>query len=108
MMRYLEDVVTLAHEPSLCNGCRLCTEVCPHGVWEVQGRVARMVDRDACMECGACARNCEPEAITVRAGVGCAAALIAGSLGLENACCYQPPEGATAEGETSSVDPAPC
>ncbi len=30
------------------------------------------------MECGACARNCEPGAIQVQAGVGCAAAVILG------------------------------
>jgi hypothetical protein len=28
------------------------------------------------MECGACARNCDFGAITVNAGVGCAAAII--------------------------------
>jgi ferredoxin len=107
-MRYLDDVVTLAHEPSLCNGCRICTTVCPHAVWSVQDKVAVIADRDACMECGACARNCEPGAITVRAGVGCAAALIAGSLGIKSACCYQPPEGEAADGATAGVDPAPC
>jgi ferredoxin len=29
-----------------------------------------------CMECGACATNCPASAITVDAGVGCAAAVI--------------------------------
>ena len=35
---------------------------------------AVLTDRGACIECGACARNCEAEAISVRAGVGCAGA----------------------------------
>jgi hypothetical protein len=39
------------------------------------------------MECGACAMNCAPGAITVRAGVGCAAAVITGALrGTEPTC----------------------
>jgi len=36
---------------------------------------------DTCMECGACARNCPTEAITVRAGVGCATAVFDDALG---------------------------
>ena len=48
---------------------------------------ARIVDRGACMECGACARNCASGAITVTAGVGCAAAIIGGMLrGTEPSC----------------------
>ena len=35
-------------------------------------------DRDSCMECGACAKNCPFNAIEVDEGVGCAAAIIRG------------------------------
>ncbi|MEJ2191083.1 MAG: 4Fe-4S binding protein [Nitrospirota bacterium] len=35
-------------------------------------------DRDACMECGACQRNCPSQAVTVNAGVGCASAVLKG------------------------------
>jgi hypothetical protein len=39
------------------------------------------------MECGACARNCASGAIAVKAGVGCAAAIIGGMLrGTEASC----------------------
>ena len=75
---YLEN--TLVFTPEICNGCARCVEVCPHAVFVVENKVARMVDRDACMECGACARNCEPGAITVDSGVGCASAIIYGAL----------------------------
>ena len=38
---------------------------------------ARIVDKDACIECGACMKNCAFEAVKVDAGVGCAAVVLA-------------------------------
>ncbi|PKQ16552.1 MAG: ferredoxin [Actinobacteria bacterium HGW-Actinobacteria-7] len=86
-LRYIEEVVTLALDAKLCNGCRQCTMVCPHAVFElVEGR-ARIADKGACMECGACSRNCAPGAITLKPGVGCAAAIINGWItGGEPSC----------------------
>ena len=77
-MRYLETAVTLQFEAAGCNGCAMCVQVCPHAVFVMADKRAAVADRGACMECGACARNCEMGAITVRAGVGCAAGVIAG------------------------------
>ena len=74
--RYLKNVATLAFDEGKCIGCERCTEVCPHGVFEMGDGIARIVDRDACMECGACALNCPTSAIEVNAGTGCAAAII--------------------------------
>ena len=74
--RYLENVTTLAFDKSKCAGCGKCAEVCPHGVFEMDGKKAAVVDKDLCMECGACAMNCPANAIEVGAGVGCAAAII--------------------------------
>lgn len=86
-LRYLPNVVTLQLEADKCNGCKMCTEVCPHAVFVVENKKSRIVDRDACMECGACAQNCESGAITVDPGVGCAAAIICGALtGREPTC----------------------
>ncbi len=79
-LRYLTNVVTLELDVEKCIGCRMCTEVCPHGVFTIENGKAQIVDRDACMECGACARNCEVEAIMVKSGVGCATAVIIGAL----------------------------
>ena len=70
-----------------CAGCGLCATVCPHAVFAIENHTARIVDRDACMECGACAINCPEEAISVNAGVGCAAAVIQGALGGSKPCC---------------------
>ena len=85
--RYLKNVTTLMLDEDKCAGCGMCMEVCPHGVFEAVGRKVRIHDRDGCMECGACAINCLSEAITVEAGVGCAYAIIKGSLtGSEPTC----------------------
>ena len=86
-LRYIEDAVTLAYDQELCNGCGLCVTVCPRAVFAMQGRCAALVDRGACLECGACALNCVPGAISVDAGVGCAQAIITGWLtGSEPSC----------------------
>jgi NAD-dependent dihydropyrimidine dehydrogenase PreA subunit len=86
-LSYLKNGETLVLDPSRCNGCRECIEVCPHAVFEMAAGKARIADRGACMECGACARNCASAAIAVTAGVGCAAAIIGGMLrGTEPSC----------------------
>lgn len=79
-MKYLQNVVTLKLDASQCTGCGLCVQVCPHNVFAMENHRARIVDLDACMECGACAINCADSAISVQAGVGCAAALINGAI----------------------------
>jgi len=76
--KYLKNVVSLSFDEGKCTGCGRCVEVCPHGVIDVQNRKAEIVKRNLCMECGACAFNCAAGAITVNAGVGCAAAIIWG------------------------------
>lgn len=86
-MRYLAGVVTLEYDAEKCNGCRLCVTVCPHGVLGFENKKAFLADRDACMECGACAINCPEDAISVRAGVGCASAIIVGKLSKTDPTC---------------------
>jgi NAD-dependent dihydropyrimidine dehydrogenase PreA subunit len=87
MLRYLAGVTTLSLNEATCTGCGMCVMVCPHAVFALDDAAVRIVDRDACMECGACARNCPSNALSVRAGVGCAAAIINGKLGRKDACC---------------------
>ena len=86
-MKYLTDVTTLRFFPEKCTGCGRCIEVCPHGVFKLSDKKASITDKDLCMECGACAMNCEFGAIRVNAGVGCAAAIINSMLyGGEPSC----------------------
>lgn len=86
-LRYFDDVVTLKLDTDKCTGCRRCVEVCPRGVFEMRDKRAYLVDRGACLECGACQRNCAYGAISVDAGVGCAAAIINGWIhGTEPTC----------------------
>ena len=86
-LRYLKNGESLTICRDSCTGCGACIEVCPHGALELRGRKAEIRDKELCMECGACARNCPAKAITVSAGVGCAAAIINGKLrGTEPSC----------------------
>jgi NAD-dependent dihydropyrimidine dehydrogenase PreA subunit len=86
-MTYLSDVVTLELDSTKCNGCRMCTIVCPHAVFAMKDNRAVILNRDLCMECGACAMNCPNKAISVRQGVGCAAGIINGLLNNTEPSC---------------------
>lgn len=73
---HLRNVVTLELDRDTCIGCGICPQVCPHGVFVMNGKKAEIASRDSCIECGACALNCPVKAITVDAGVGCASGMI--------------------------------
>ena len=94
-MPSLRNGETLTLDSELCNGCKRCIEVCPHEVLSMAEGKARIMDRASCMECGACANNCEPGAIKVKAGVGCASAVISGMIrGTGPQCGCGGPDGA--------------
>jgi ferredoxin len=86
---YLKNVATIELDCEKCIGCRLCEQVCPHGVFEISSKKAVIVDKDACMECGACVINCKPGALSVETGVGCASAVINSMFGIEGDCCCE-------------------
>ena len=74
--RYLPHVTSLKYDEEICVGCGVCLSVCPHGVFEENGRKVKTADLNGCMECGACALNCPADAIQVSPGVGCASYII--------------------------------
>jgi len=74
--KYLKNVSTLSFDAAKCIGCENCIEACPHGVFATDKEHVLIVDKDMCIECGACALNCPVKAINVTAGVGCASAII--------------------------------
>ncbi len=86
-LTYLKDVVTLSLNQEKCTSCGACLEVCPRNVLARNNGSVDVVDRDACIECGACALNCPFGAISVKAGVGCAMAVINSALGRKGSCC---------------------
>ncbi len=86
-MIYLKNTATLNIFPEKCTGCGMCMEVCPHAVLAMKDKKVYIENSDRCMECGACEMNCEFGALSVNAGVGCAAAVINGMLrGTEPDC----------------------
>ena len=101
---YIKDVVSLALDREKCVGCGMCLVVCPHEIFSMNNGHVSIGNRDLCMECGACARNCPAEAVTVRAGVGCAAAVINTALGRDatSCCCVIEPDGSAESGGTKS------
>jgi NAD-dependent dihydropyrimidine dehydrogenase PreA subunit len=87
MPKYLKNVATLQLKTDKCLGCGNCLDVCPHNVFGLTEEKAKIIQKDFCMECGACALNCPAQAIEVKAGVGCADAIIFGWItGNEPAC----------------------
>ena len=85
--QYIRNVTTLKYDESKCTGCKRCSEVCPHGVFKMEGKKAVITDKNYCMECGACKKNCQYNAIEVREGVGCAYAIAMGKLKGTEADC---------------------
>ena len=92
-IKYLTNVATLSLDRETCTGCGMCVIVCPHHVFTIEDRKARIEDLDLCMECGACMMNCPVGAVGVEKGVGCANAVIRGKLrGTEPDCGCGTPE----------------
>ena len=90
---YLKNVVTLNFDSEKCTGCGMCITVCPRSVFARSNGKVEVVERDACIECGGCQKNCPHGALTVRSGVGCAAAVINQMLGRKKVCCVIEDEG---------------
>jgi NAD-dependent dihydropyrimidine dehydrogenase PreA subunit len=74
------QTTTLTFAPAECNGCGMCAAVCPHAVFDQNGRTITLGHPENCMECGACQLNCPTGALAVESGVGCATAMMVAAV----------------------------
>ncbi len=59
-------------DKSICNGCGLCSEVCPFGLPISDGSGKFEISKpELCTECSACQRNCPTQAIIMNEQEGC-------------------------------------
>jgi ferredoxin len=49
--------------PDKCNGCTLCSRVCPVSCIEGKVREVHVIDPSRCIKCGVCVQKCKPGAI---------------------------------------------
>lgn len=87
IQKYIKNGDSLKIDYELCIGCKVCIEVCPHNVFKIENKKAVIINKDSCMECGACKLNCPTKAINVNAGVGCAYAIISGMINKTEPTC---------------------
>ncbi len=85
-LKYL-GMNTLVYDVKKCTGCKMCTIVCPHRIFQMKGKKAEITAKEKCIECGACMRNCAFDAIYVDAGPGCAGAVLASKFGKSREVC---------------------
>lgn len=68
--KYIKNVANLELYTEKCIGCEMCINVCPHQVFTIRNNRAYINNKDYCIECGACDKNCPVDAIKVKSGVG--------------------------------------
>jgi len=69
-LAYLSDIGIMAGkdpevDPNLCNGCKLCVQVCQRNAIEIKDKLA-VIDRGKCKPCGQCLQVCPLSAIAER------------------------------------------
>jgi NAD-dependent dihydropyrimidine dehydrogenase PreA subunit len=52
-------------DPSRCNGCGDCVQICPSDVLEMREQVATIVAPDHCTYCADCEEHCPHQAISL-------------------------------------------
>ena len=60
--------VNIYIDPSVCNGCGECMDICPKDCIEGKNGYIHMIDTFDCTKCGKCISACEEEAIIKTTG----------------------------------------
>lgn len=60
--------MTVLVDSDLCNGCSLCADNCPQGVFELKNGKSNVIREEDCLKCHLCEVTCENKAITVEEG----------------------------------------
>ena len=60
--------VNIYIDPSLCNGCGECMDVCPKDCIEGKAKYIHMIDDFDCTKCGKCMEVCDEDAIVQTTG----------------------------------------
>lgn len=55
-------------DPTACNGCGECLDVCPNDCIEGKSKFIHMIDEFECSKCGKCIEACEEDAIQMTSG----------------------------------------
>ncbi|MFX1272691.1 MAG: ferredoxin family protein, partial [Promethearchaeota archaeon] len=101
-----ETGLGLDYNPSLCNRCGICLEVCPFSVWELPDDGPAVIARpEDCTNCTACAKNCLGGAIAVR-NIGCGC--IWNEAARRKGRCEEPVIGTPSKAEKSDSGSSSC
>jgi NADH-quinone oxidoreductase subunit F len=60
-----KELITYAIEPTLCDGCHACVQVCATEAILGEKKKVHSIDDGKCIRCGACLEVCQPKAVLV-------------------------------------------
>jgi NADP-reducing hydrogenase subunit HndC len=63
--RVCKQLITYHIEPTLCDGCHACVQVCSSEAILGEKKKAHTIDSAKCLKCGACLEVCQPQAVLV-------------------------------------------
>jgi NADH-quinone oxidoreductase subunit F len=63
--RVCRELIVYEIEPTLCDGCHACVNVCATDAILGEKKDVHTIDRGKCIKCGACMEVCQPKAVLV-------------------------------------------